>query len=141
MAFIPVNFEEGRLVVMKASADGSTESFAKGDALIDDGSGYLKNAASGTAVDIKYIAMETKTVSTDGTELLCYKVDESVRIEADCDAAPAQTDMLTYCDLASVSTLNPDASTNDLFFLEKIVGTVGSSTKVQGYFTNGVPNS
>jgi hypothetical protein len=144
MAFIPVNFESGRLIKMPASADGSTETFAKGDALVDDGSGFLKNAASGTAVDIKYIAWEGRTVSTNGTELLCYKVDESVRILADVDAAAAQTDMHTYCDLATLSTLNPDASVNDLFYLEKIAteyGAVGTSTKVYGYFTNGTPNS
>lgn len=138
--FRPVNREQGRVVLIPC-ATGQT--INKGDALTDNGSGLLVPATSSTAVDIKYIADES--VVTSGTTLVrCYKVDESVRILADVDAAAAQTDVHTYADLASVSTVNPDASTNDLFYIESIdltAGAVGTSTKVFGYFTNGVPNS
>ena len=139
--FKPVNWEEGRLLQLPAA---NSVTITKGNALVDDGNGLLTNAASSTAVDIKFIAAETVTTTSSGQLVLVYKVDESVRILADVDAAAAQTDVHTYADLASVSTINPDASSNDLFYIESIDltdGAVGTSTRVFGYFTNGAPNS
>jgi hypothetical protein len=140
MAFRPVNYEEGKVQLVKAA---DAQAIVKGDALVDNGSGYLALAASNTAVDIKYIAMETVTTTADGQLVLALPTD-GVRFNADCDAAPAQTDVGTYCDLAGDSTLNPDASTHDLFYIEAIDltgGAVGTSTKVFGRFVGGVPNS
>lgn len=142
MALYPVNFEHGRVVQLPTAA---SITFVKGNAVVDNGSGYLTNAASSTAVDVKYIALEGKTTGAAAGELLkVYKVDESVRVHADCDAAPAQTDVHTVADLAGAGSINPDASTNDLFYIESIDladGAVGTSTKVYGYFTHGAPNS
>lgn len=141
MAFRPVTEEAGRY--RKLPAANST-TFVKGEAVVDNGSGLLTNSASSTAVDIRYIAMENRVTTSSGELLLVYKVDESVLINADCDAAPAQTDVGTLADLASKTTINPDASTNDLFYIESIDlsgGAVGTSTKVNGYFVQGVGNS
>jgi hypothetical protein len=141
MSFRPVNREDGRYRLLPA-ANGIT--FVKGEAAVDDGNGLLTNAASSTAVDVKYIVEENVVTTSSGQLVLFYKVDESVLINADVDAAAAQTDVHTYADLASKSTINPDASTNDLFYIESIDlsgGAVGTSTRVFGYFTNGAPNS
>jgi hypothetical protein len=142
MAFRPLNFEEGRLVRLPTAA---SITFTKGNACVDNGVGLLTNAAAATAVDVKYIAAETVTTGASTGDLVdFYKVDETVRVSADCDAAPAQTDVGTMCDLAAAASLNPDASTNDLFFIESIdlsPGAVGTSTVVTGYFVHGTPNS
>lgn len=135
MAFLPLTGNDTTVLV--GAATGTT--IVKGDALVDNGSGFLTVAASSTAVDIMYIAAETVTTTADGQLVLCWQTD-GVRFIADTDAAPAQTDVGTAADLASVSTINPDASTNDLFYIEKIQGAV-SDKKVVGYFLKGVPNS
>jgi len=141
MAFRPVSNDSGRYRSLPAA---NSVTFTIGMAAVDDGNGLLTPAASSTAVDVKYIAMEGVTTTASGQLVQFYKVDESVLISADVDAAAAQTDVHTVCDLASSTTLNPDASTNDLFYIESIDlsdGAVATSTKVFGYFTNGAPNS
>lgn len=142
MAFYPVNFESGRLISMPTAASVTT---TIGGAAKDNGSGYLTNAAADDNTEVRYIFWQaTTTGASAGDEILCYKVDESVRIHADCEDAPAQTDVGTFCDLAGSASLDPDSSTDDLFYIEKIDladGAVGTSTKVYGYFTSGVPNS
>lgn len=128
--FTPIRYDSGKLEKVQAA---TSQTIVKGDALVDNGSGYLAVATSSTAVDIEYVAMETVTTTANGQYVLCVRTD-GVQFEADCDAAPAQTDVGTLADLASVSTINPDASSNDLFYIESIVGTVGTSTKVLGHF-------
>jgi len=133
----PVRFDSGRLVKLPAA---TTVTFVKGAAVTDNGSGYLTLATSSTAVDIKYIAWQDLTTTADGDLLLCYRVVGGVQIEADTDANPAQTDVGTFADLATNATINPDASVNGLFFIEKIKGALADK-KVIGYFVEGVPNS
>lgn len=136
--FKPIRFDSGRLVRM---ACANSQAIVKGAALVDNGSGYLALAAAATATDIKYVAWEDVTTTADGQMVLCYRVVGGVQIEADTDANPAQTDVGTVCDLVDGAlTVNPDASTNDLFYIESIKGPVGDK-KVIGYFVDGVPNS
>lgn len=142
MAFRPVNHEEGRLVSLPAAA---SVTFTKGNAVVDNGSGFVTNGASGTAVDVLYIANETITTGSATGELVrLYKVDPSVLINADCDAVVSTVDVGTYCDLAGAGSLNPDASTNDLFYIESAdtsnAQAVETTTRVNGFFVNGVPN-
>jgi len=134
--FIPIQYDSGKLVKMKVAA----ATFNKGDAMVDDGNGHLTAAAVQCAVDVHYVAMETQgSAPTAGDKHLMIKT-QGVEFEVDTDAAPAQTDMLTYCDLATVSTLDPNGSTYDIFFLESIVGAT-TDKKVRGFFATGVPNS
>lgn len=140
MAFIPTNYEKGKVELIPAA---TTQTIVEGDTLVDNGSGLLAVGASSTAVDVQYVAAETKTTTANGQLVACYPT-RGIRFLADCDAAPAQTDVGTVCDLASKSTLNPDASTNDLFYIESIDlqdGAVGTSTKVYGHFVEGAPNA
>ena len=136
MAFVPITYDNGKLVSM---ACANSQTIVKGDALADNGSGYLAVATSSTAVDVCYVAMETVTTTATGQMVLCVRT-KGVIFEADTDANPAQTDVGTLADLATVSTINPDASTNDLFYIEAIVG-AATGNKVRGWFVEGVPNS
>ena len=137
MAFKPLRYEKGKPVLM---ACATTQTIAKGDALADNGSGYLAVATSATAVDIHYVALQGIVTTANGQMVLCIET-ENILFEADCDAAWSVVDRGTYADLASVSTINPDASTHDLFYILKGVGTAETDTKVLGYFTRGIPNA
>lgn len=110
----------------------------KGDALKDDGAGFITVCVAGDGVDVNYVAAETITSNaTDGVTLLKCFPTRGVKFNADCDAAPAQTDVGTYADLAAAGTVDPDASADDIFWIESIDlsdGAVGTSTKVNGYF-------
>jgi len=135
MAFTPINYEEGTVIEMSAA----TEAFTKGEALTIS-SGNVTAASAGQGGEVFAVSMEAKTIATAGDPLKCI-ITRGVRFLADCDAAPAQTDVGTVCDLASATTLDPDASTDDLFYIEQIFGKVATSTKVIGYFMHENPNS
>lgn len=137
MAFRPQNYEEGKLVAIPAA---NSQTIVKGDALADNGSGLLAVATSATAVDVHYVAMQTVTTTASGQRVLCIET-HNILFDADTDAVWSIVDQGTYADLASVSTVNPDASTNDIFYILKGVGTAETDTKVLGYFTRGIPNT
>ena len=140
MAFQPVNYEEGKVVLLPA-ADAIT--FVKGNALADDGNGLLTNAAGDQNADVKFIAADSLLTTSSGQLINVIPV-EGLRILADCEDAPAQTDVGTHCDLAAAGTLDPNSTTDDLFFIESIDladGAVGTSTKVFGYFATAVLNA
>lgn len=138
MAILPLNFEEGRLVKLPMGNGGSSAAYAVGD-MLKISSGYYVAATAGQNTDVEAVCMEAGTVTTSGTLLLCVPT-RGVKFVADTDANPARTDVGTYCDVASVSTLDPDASTDDLFYIEDIYGQLADK-KVVGYFSLGVPNS
>lgn len=137
MAFIPRFDTEGKTVLMPCA---NSQTIVKGNALVDNGSGYLGTASSSTATPVTHVAMQTVTTTADGQLVLCVRTLDGV-FEADCDAAWAQTDVGTYADLAAKDTINPDASSNDLFYIEKGIGTAGTDTKVLGWFSHYTPNS
>ena len=137
MAFKPIQFDSGKMVE-KEFATGVT--VVKGNAVVDNGSGYLTNASASTAVDVRYVAAEGLTTTANGDLVLCWMTD-GVTFEADTDAAWSVTDVNTDVDLGTAGNLNPDASTHDLFHIERGVGTAETDTKVIGHFTRGVPNS
>lgn len=137
MAFRPIQYDSGKMVDLGAA---TATTFTKGNAVVDNGSGYITNASAGGNVDIRYVAMETVTTTADGQLVKCVSTD-GVTFEADVDAAWAQTDVGTEADLAAAGQVDPDASTDDIFYIERGVGTAGTDTKVVGHFTRGVINS
>ena len=138
MTFISRNYDSGRNVLVAGAASLAA---VKWNALVDNGSGFITNAASSTAVDVPFVAAETLTLGGTAGELLqCMRTGGNVIFDATTDAAPAQTDVGTRCDLASASAVNPDAVTNNLFYIESIVGALADLV-VRGHFTQGVPNS
>jgi len=136
MAFRPLNFEDGHTILVPAA---TTVTITKGNALVYS-SGYVTNAAGSTATDIKLVAAETVVTTANGQLVRAYPT-EGVLFEADTDAAWSVVDQGTYGDLAAAGTVNPDASTHDLFFIIKGVGTAETDTKVVGFFVSGTPNS
>lgn len=136
MAFTPIFGDSGKTVRVGVA---TSTTVTKGNALVDNGSGYLTNASAGGNVDIHFVALETVTTTADGQLVLAVRTDD-VTFDADTDADPAQTDVGTYADLAAAGQVDPDASTDDVFYIESIVGAVGDR-KVRGFFTKGTPNS
>ena len=127
--FNPLQYDDGKLVSIPLAV---SQTISKGDALVWAG-GYLA-AAGATSEDVRYVAMEA--VTTDGsshTECLVIPV-MGIRFEADCDGVVSIVDRGTYCDLATVATLNPDATVEKVFMIEEIAGTEEVATKARGYF-------
>lgn len=119
----------------------ASTAFVKGNAVVDNAAGFITNGSAGGNVDVRYVCMQTITTgATAGELVLCCSTD-GVTFEADTDAAWAQTDVGTEADLAAAGTVDPDASTDDVFYIERGVGTAGTDTVVIGHFTRGVPNS
>lgn len=139
MAFVPILGAEGKTTLIPAA---NATAFVRGNALVDNGAGLITNAAAGGNDDVHYVAMETRTTTTAGELLLCIRT-KGVLFRADTDAAWAQTDVgvVTGADLAGAGTINPDATVDGVFFIERGVGTVAVDTQVDGFFTEGVPNS
>ena len=105
----------------------------KGDALWDNGAGYLTNASPTAVTEVLFVAAETiTTASATYTPIGCYSGFQT-EFEADTDNAPAQTDIFTKCDLATAATVNPDASSNDVFLITQIMWAVANK-KVRGRF-------
>lgn len=138
MAFTPLFGDSGKYCLVKA-ANGVT--FVKGNACADSSSsGLITNASAGQGTDVEFVVMESVTTTSAGQQVLCCRV-EGVTFLADCDAAWSTTDQQTYCDLAAAGTVDPDATSDNLFFLEKGVGAAETGTQVIGHFVYGAPNS
>lgn len=136
MAFLPINFEDGQLVALPMSNGGSSASYTVGQALAIT-SGLYTTAAAGQGTDVEAVCMEAGTVTTDGTLLKCIST-RGVRFLADTDGTPTVAQQGTYADLASATTVDEDASSDDLFFIEKVAGPLANK-KVQGFFQHGTP--
>lgn len=137
MAVLPTHFEDGQLITLPMYNGGSSASYTVGQMLAIDSSGYYTTATAGQGTDVEAICMEAGTVTTNGTLLKCIST-RGIRFIADCDANPALTEAGTYCDLASATALDTDASSDDLFYIEKVVGQL-ADRKVQGFFQHGTP--
>lgn len=134
MAFIPINHDEGQEVLLPAVA----ATYTKGQALTVSGGNYTA-AAGDQDGEVFAISMEGKVVGSSGDPLLVIST-RGVKFLADCEDAPAQTDVGTFCDLASATTLDPDSSTDDLFFIESAILPL-SENQVIGYFMHENPNT
>ena len=132
MAVLPYNYDDGKIILLPAKA---SVAFTKGDMVKDDGAGFIDVCVAGDGVTVRFVAAQTVTAAgTDGATLVPCWPTAGVRFIADTDANPAQTDVGTLADIATVSTIDPDASTDDIFFIEKILGPVADK-KVLGFFS------
>lgn len=136
MAILPVNYEQGKLIKLPMYNGGSTATYTVGQALTTT-SGYYATATAGQGTDVEAVCMQGGTVTTNGTLLTCITT-RGVKFVADTDGTPAQTQVGAYADLAGATTIDEDASADDLFYIEKIVGPLADK-KVQGYFQHGTP--
>lgn len=132
MAFRPLNYDDGQVLLVPAKI---SVTITKGNALTYD-SGQVTNAASGTATDIYLVAAET-VATTVANQLVKAYPTVGVLYEADVDTTWAEADQGTLADLAAAGTINPDASTNDLFWIFNGIGATTVGTKVVGRFMHG----
>ena len=138
MAFRPLNYEQGKRVLVPAKA---SIAFVKGNALKDDGAGYFTNSASGDNTDVWYVCDRTVTsAATDGETLLEVIPTAGIRFEVDTSNTPTQTEAgVPGNDLSAAGTIDSSAVTDEIFHIEQFVLPL-SGKKAIGYFTRGVPN-
>jgi hypothetical protein len=130
MALLPQNFEEGNVVELQVGA----ETFTKGDMCVFDGSGQMIKATAAAGVPIFYIIAENVTTTATAGDLHKFWRTQNFPIFiGDTSGTPTQAQCGTYIDtVTNAATLDEDASTDDLFFLEKIIS--AADKKVQGWF-------
>lgn len=138
MAFRPLNWDQGKVVLLPAKA---SIVFVKGNALKDDGAGYITNSASGDNTDVFFVSNQSVTANgTDGVTLLeCIPV-RGLRFEVDTSNTPTQTEAGLAVDLSAAGTIDSTAVTDQVFYVEQFKLPL-SGKKAIGYFTQGVPNS
>lgn len=129
MAFSPIRYESGRATNVKQVA---STTITKGDALAEDGNGFYQRATNAATL-VRYVAMEGSVAGAGENPEILVMPTHGVQFEADTNADPVQTDVGTTADLTDHDTLNESASSNDVFFIEEIVG-AASDKKVRGYF-------
>ena len=129
----PINYEEGQLVELLFA---TAQTLVKGSAIVPLASGYYGAGSATTAKDVQYVSMVDVVTSTVGESVLCLRTQSRTIFEADTDATPARTDVGTLVDLATLSTINPDAGIHQVFYIEDIVG-ANANNKVRGYFIEG----
>lgn len=129
--FTPLNYDDGQIVEVPLA---NAQTVTKGMALMPE-NGYLTDNATTTTEEVLYVALEDKVSTADGQTVRAVPVFTGIRFLADCDDVVSIADRFTHCDLATASTLNPDASTEDLFYIEEIVGEAEVSKQVIGYFS------
>ena len=130
MAFLPTNYEEGNIVELQVGA----ETFTKGDACVFDGSGQMVKATAAGNVPLFYIILEDVLTTASAGDLHRFVRTFTAPIfVADCTTTPTQAQCGTYVDtVTNAGTLDTAASTDDLFFVEKIIS--AADKKVQGWF-------
>ena len=136
MAFLPIQYESGKLTRIEMEAI----TFNKGEAVIENGTaGYFTKAGAGTGSQVEYVMMETiSTAATQGDRHLAIRT-QGVVFKADTDADTIRTAVGTYCDLATVATLDQDATSDDQFYIERNFG-AAADRKCIGRFAEGAPN-
>lgn len=129
MAIIPLNYEEGNIVELAVAAT----TFTKGDMCVFS-SGYMTKATAAAGVPIFYIIMEDVTsTATEGDLHRFYRTQNVPIFVVDTSGTPTQAQMGTYMDtVTNAGTIDEDASSDDLFFAEKIVD--AGNKKIQGWF-------
>ncbi len=136
MAARPLNWDEGKVLLVPCT---NSTTLAKGE-MLSYTSGLLVAASGGQGGDVEFVSASAITTTSAG-QLIPVWPTRGVLYEVDTDAAWSTVDQGTYCDLASSTTLDPDASSDDLFFIVKGIGTAETDTVVVGYFVHGAPNA
>lgn len=131
MAFLPINFEEGKIVKLPMTA----ATYTLGQALKCTSGSYITATAS-QGTDVEAVSMENKVVASTGDLMACI-VTRGVRFLADTNGTPTLAQQGTSVDLASATTIDETAAAGDyLFYIEKVVGPLADK-KVQGFFQHG----
>lgn len=131
MAFLPKRYDSGQLTTIPVETSAT---IAKGDALDDSDDDGLFARATSSSDFVPYVAMEAVTSAAAGAKILAIRTN-NVQFEADTANNTAATDRNLTADLTDHDTLNNGASTNDVFYIEELVG-AAADKKVKGYFVH-----
>ncbi len=132
MSFQPLNYETGQIIKLPMTA----ATYTKGQALKVT-SGLYVTATAGQGTDVEAVCMEAIVIGTNGNLAECIST-RGVRFLADTDATTIATQVGTYVDLGSATTLDSTASADDLFYLESIQYPL-TGKQVLGWFQHGTP--
>ena len=130
MAFRPKKYDSGKVQLLPLAASTTVTKHQ----LLKFSSGYLIDAASGDN-EVEFVALETVTASATDGATLCQvmKIDEVTLFEVLTDGTPVQaTHVGNSYDLDSALQLDLDATTDKLFFIEKIIS--ATNKLVEGHF-------
>lgn len=127
MAFRPLKMDSGKTLSVLAT---NASTFTKYGG-VKFTSGLAVVAASGDA-ELALVSLEAKTIADTTTQLLCLRVDPSIPFEVDLSAAITITNVGTCIDLNNSTTLDPAASTDDVFLITNLVPE--NTSKAIGYF-------
>jgi len=110
----------------------------RGNALVDNGAGYLTNATADSSNDI--IGVASITIVGDATLKVSYwPAYPDVWFKADCDGAPTRAQINTVVDLSDANTIDEDSTGNSPVFLIKGIldeNADGTYDRVYGPFVN-----
>lgn len=128
--FEPKQYSSGQTVELPFKSGETTTKFCV--VVPDTSVGYYVTASGGEG-DVRYIALEAVTTTSTGQYILCLAV-EGVRFHADCTDEPVRADDVgTYVDLTSSTHLAIGTTSDDVFYVEDIVGAAADKV-VSGYF-------
>ena len=129
MAFTPVRFDDGKVTTVKQVA---STTIAKFDALVKDGNGLYSRATSGTT-KVNYVALQDSVIGAITPPEILVLPTHGVQFIADSAGNTAQTDVGLTLSLTDHDTVNDDATSPGVFFVEEIVG-VSTAKTFRGYF-------
>lgn len=132
MALRPLVKEDGKTLVMKPT---NATTYTKFQGL---------KFTSGLLVDVsndndrlEFISLEAKTSGTsDFEELLCMRIDPSIKFEVDLSAAITIANVGTTIDTENGTHLDPTGTGEKIFTITNLVP--GNNTKAIGYFNGAV---
>lgn len=133
--FTPLAYDSGKVMTIKDGTATST-TITKFDAL-DWSSGYLQRATSGTT-EVRLVALEDVTTGGSGAhEDIQVLLTDGVLFEASTTHNTNANQRGYYADLTDHTTLDNDASSNDVFYIVEVIGAVADK-KVRGFFVHNI---
>lgn len=118
--------DPGMVLTMDTTSQGSTTLH----------NGYIREATSGTQAIIGFALTGCATPSSNGDNLVLVdtSLDSIHYIISDTTGAVTQAVVGTYCDVASATQANPDASTHDLLQIVGVDPVEGTADTQAGVF-------
>ena len=129
MSFFPHRYDDGKYCEISVE---NTVAVVKGAAMDDSDDDGLYGLATSSSDYVPYVAMETVTTTTAGQKVKAIRTF-GVQFIADTTNNSAATDRNLTADLTDSVTLNNGASSNDVFYIEELVG-AAADKKVIGTF-------
>lgn len=129
MSFLPNRYDDGKYCEIPCETGVAV---VKGAAMDDSDDDGLYDLCTSSSDFVPYVAMETVTTTSAGQKVKAIRTF-GVQFIADTANNTAATDINLTADLTDSVTLNNAAASNDVFYIEELVG-AASNKKVLGTF-------